>query len=785
MRASFLCTVGCAAFLAPVNMVLAEEQDARVIEEIIVTATYRETNLMDTPQAISAVTDSFVEDLGAQSMEDIYTVVPGLSMQGSFDGDNRYTVRGVTSQTGQSTPAVTGAIVGVYLDGTPVTAALGPDNQVSGTLFDIERVEVLKGPQGTLFGEGSQGGTIRYLYKQPDPTKFDFAVNSSLATMEESDDMSNRLDAMVNIPFGDGFALRVTGWRSETAGYIDNVNPAKEDFNTGEKVGGRAALRYDGDSFTITGSIYYSEQETEGSVATARPYVSVGGRIPGLSPGSRDELDIYSLVVEVDFPWASFQSMTSYTDRKITRVNEAAQDIVWLTDFIWAGSTLAADHPGCAVGQSDFIVSIFGFAVCPGWPGLFNLGGQIVTPDGNNIQAFVGLGDSYSERWVQEFLLVSPADQRLRWTAGAFWKDSEDHTQNQQKAGYFPGREFFGSLFDPLLVDPVNTHTDFLEEYAVFGEVSYDLTDNWELTVGVRVSELDQRFTTTDSGTDDTPVSPKLVLSWRPLDELLVYASYTSGFRPGNVNNNLDLLIRQFDSLIEGAPPGTDVDALRADQAEARSLLFFDGDDLDSYELGMKVTLWDGRMQLLTSAYYLDWNDMIVQEQSAIGNAVTLNSYNINSGGAEIYGVELEATVSLTDRLTIRVAGDINDTEVTQAPSGSGPSRKGNELIYAPNHSASVALDYSLPLANGWSLDFHLNRAWVAEQFTDTLNTLIIPSYEKSNGRITLRSADQKWRVALYGTNLENEEILRGQLLDTIFYWHSPRQVGLEVGYQL
>ena len=176
---------------------------------------------------------------------------------------------------------------------------------------------------------------------------------------------------------------------------------------------------------------------------------------------------------------------------------------------------------------------------------------------------------------------------------------------------------------------------------------------------------------------------------------------------------------------------------------------------------------------------------MIVQEQSAIGNAATLNSYNINSGGAEIYGVELEATVSLTDRLTIRVAGDINDTEVTQAPSGSGPSRKGNELIYAPNHSASVALDYSLPLANGWSLDFHLNRAWVAEQFTDTLNTLIIPSYEKSNGRITLRSADQKWRVALYGTNLENEEILRGQLLDTIFYWHSTHQVGLEVGYQL
>ena len=120
---------------------------------------------MDTAQSISAITDDFVQDVGAQSMADVFMMVPGLNMTGSRDGDNRYSVRGLTSQTGSTGYYLVGASVGVYLDGTPVTAALGPDNQVGGNLFDLERVEVLKGPQGTLFGEGSQGGTIRYLYK--------------------------------------------------------------------------------------------------------------------------------------------------------------------------------------------------------------------------------------------------------------------------------------------------------------------------------------------------------------------------------------------------------------------------------------------------------------------------------------------------------------------------------------------------------------------------------------------------------------------------------------------
>ena len=158
---------------------------------------------------------------------------------------------------------------------------------------------MLKGPQGTLFGEGSQGGTIRYLYKQPDPTKFDAAVNKRYSTIEESDDTSYRLDAMVNVPFGDGWALRLVGWKSERAGFIDNRVPSEPDYNEGDTNGGRAVVRYEGDRLAMTGSIYSNHQGTTGGVATVEAYEAWSPRIEGLFPESNDEIDIFS------FTWST------------------------------------------------------------------------------------------------------------------------------------------------------------------------------------------------------------------------------------------------------------------------------------------------------------------------------------------------------------------------------------------------------------------------------------------------------------------------------------------------
>ena len=236
----------CALSLFASNSAFAEseEKEEGIIEEVVVTATYRETDLMDTPVSISAVTDKMVRDTGAQDMEGLFTLIPGLNMSSSGgEGKHRYTVRGVTAQSGYVGSSPTLGTVGIYIDDVPVTSNLGPQSQMNGTLFDIERVEVLKGPQGTLFGEGSQGGTVRFLYKQPDPGGFDAAVTLSTAAMEDSDDNSSRIDGMVNLPLGDSAALRLTAWRSETAGFIDNQTPVEPDYNTAESEGARAAVR--------------------------------------------------------------------------------------------------------------------------------------------------------------------------------------------------------------------------------------------------------------------------------------------------------------------------------------------------------------------------------------------------------------------------------------------------------------------------------------------------------------------------------------------------------------
>ena len=135
------------------------------VDEIIVTATYRETSLMDTAVSMTVISDDVAENMGAQSMEGLHTAVPGLTMTGSANGTNRYSIRGISSQSGENVYQLTGASVGVYLDNVPVTSAMGPNRQSNGVLFDIDRVEILKGPQGTLFGEGSQGGTINQIFQ--------------------------------------------------------------------------------------------------------------------------------------------------------------------------------------------------------------------------------------------------------------------------------------------------------------------------------------------------------------------------------------------------------------------------------------------------------------------------------------------------------------------------------------------------------------------------------------------------------------------------------------------
>ena len=742
---------------------LIEESAGESIDEVIVTATYRETSLMDTAVSMSVISDDLAENMGAQSMEGLHTAVPGLTMTGSANGTNRYSIRGISSQSGENVYQLTGASVGVYLDNVPVTSAMGPNRQSNGVLFDIDRVEVLKGPQGTLFGEGSQGGTIRFIYNQPDISGFDYAFNTSIASMDEADNIAGRVDFMVNAPLSDNAAVRLTGWSSETPGFIDNLNPVEEDINSAESNGLRATLLYEIDeTLSMTATYHHSTQEADGAESTTEAFISNAVRFPGVIPMSEDATDIFSLVIEKDFGWAEFTSISSYTDRELSEIQEGPASTLAVFDFYYNGSNApgTANHPFCAAGAA--------FGLCPGFPGLFNLtlGAGTTVGDGYNLLAANSYNNYISERKTQEFRLVSTDDSRLKWTVGAFWKDSEEDIKSQQKAYYNPSREaVVRPLMDPLWVVPANTHVDTLEETAFFGELSYEILDNLEATVGFRTSDLEQSFTTSTTGTDDSPTSEKFVLSWTVSDDLLVYGSYATGFRIGNFDNGLLNSIQQYEGFA-GTGPVTDA---------LRQSLLFEGDELENTELGLKTTLMDGKVMLQASIYQMDWNDMI----QLVANPLNPGQfYNDNSGGAEIEGAELDITAYLTDRLMMRIAADYNDSEVLTADGSST-----TELVYAPDESLYVSLDYSFPTSNAWSVDYHIDFSEVAEQYGDVANTVVIPKYNLLNGRVTMRSPDEKWRVALFSTNMSGKEIQRGK--DTLgnLYWFNPKQIGIELGY--
>ncbi len=187
--------------------------DRGSIEEVVVTATHRETNLMDTAQSISAVSSEMIDALGATDMQGLFRNVTGLNMsEGASAGGNRYAIRGVSSVTGTASYMQSYAAVSVYLDDVPMTSAQGPAFQFGGNMFDMERVEVLKGPQGTLYGEGSVGGTIRFIQKKPQLGETSWKFKAGMSSMAESDDNGHRLEGVVNLPVSDDIAGRAMAY---------------------------------------------------------------------------------------------------------------------------------------------------------------------------------------------------------------------------------------------------------------------------------------------------------------------------------------------------------------------------------------------------------------------------------------------------------------------------------------------------------------------------------------------------------------------------------------------
>ena len=793
---------------------LAEEDDrdesSRVVEEIVVSATYRDTRLMDTPLTISAVTDHDIVNKGIEDIQTLYQSIPGLAYRSNSQTYNTLSVRGITPPA-----AGGGATVGVYFDSMPITDAnSGGLAQTLGPLFDLERVEVLKGPQGTLYGEGAMGGSIRYITKKPDPSGFDYSFQANVEAIGESDGLSYRADAMVNIPLGDRLAARAVVYRRDRTGILDQVAPRnQEDSDTFLEDGMRLRVAwYPTDTIEISGMVNvvdgeyggpglafhcFSEStpsdpngqvhvyDLPGTVCEGQfdqfnrrdPYVTHLGHWDHQS-GGYDDQAMYNFTIDWELPFANLTASTSYFDRS--------------TDYSEETS------PRYSIGLINVVDAVFGPDLMSG------LGGD-------------GAFYRGSERFVQELRLVSNTDSRWQWTVGAYYKDDESQGGEHERC-HNGGPPAYDGLdthcylqynFYPEVpiatqqavigflnaIVPGNTsYQDFGEE-AVFGEVSYTINDQWEVLVGARYAEVsfdlilgppgvDTRSNpVNDLGITTTISSPKVTLTWRPMTDFMMYLTYSQGYRPGIVNTSVAGKVAELDA-IRGMNP-------RAQEYYDRfvGLQTVDGDEAINIELGLKATLADGRFSFTTSLYQIDWKDTIVAFNEEIPDIPDVSplgfSYNRNEGSAESQGIEYEIRMVPMENLSINFGGDWNWTaEIHAAAAGrylGVDIQPGNRLANAPEFSQYLAVAYDFPLGN-FNATARVDAYWVGESWNTANNERPAPAYQTGDLKLLLGRSD--WQIGLYVRNFTDERVVY-ELNQVGYRYGRPRTFGVQLNYSL
>ncbi|MBB6426124.1 TonB-dependent receptor [Sphingopyxis sp. JAI128] len=702
-RASMLASL---SLLALTIAVPAAAQDATTEDEgniIIVTATKRDANLQDIPFSINAQTAEDIQKSGAVTLEDLSRNVAGLSVQNLGPGQSQVSVRGVSAgQVVRDQPGVKEQ-VGVYLDESVISLSLfTPDID----LYDLNRVETLRGPQGTLFGSGSVGGTIRYITNQPKMGVIEGSVEANL-NLVDGDDLGGHLKGAINIPMGDNAALRAVGYYTRYGGFINAIGPAgKEDINSGERYGGRLALTFEPtDTFSITPRIVYQKVKADGfnrqdvynlyanEFTTTRPQVTFDEREQYLllREGFDDETLIADLNINVGLGGAKLTSVTSYINR----------DILVSRDASALSGSVSVD---------------LGF------------------PDAGVLLPSNLVDTTDLETWTQEVRLASDNDSPFQWVVGGFYsKVDRVYTQTLPTPGYdaFTNQYFVNACNAdpddcgpggvPLTAadiangfgpdSPYNAFLPYdIKQFAIFGEVSYDISDALTATAGGRYYDFKETrsfvsgglFANGDNRTDSTKSSgftPRLLLSYDVSDDVTINAQASKGFRLGGVNDPLNL-------------------PLCSDEDEALFGGFQDYDDetLWNYELGVKS---QGRGFTFNAAGF--YND-IKNLQVTLDAGTCSSRVVFNVPKAHSMGVEFELGLQPADGLDLSLSGSLIEAEFDSTLPGvlaaTTGIREGNRLPSVPKFQLSAAGSYEWPIGDAASMYVSASFQHVGTRYT-------------------------------------------------------------------
>ena len=752
------------------------------VEEILVTATKRTQSIQDVPFSINAMTEEDIRETGSTNLEELARNVAGLNIQNLGPGQSQVALRGVSAgQIVRDQPGVKEQ-VGVYLDESVISLLLfTPDLD----LFDLNRVETLRGPQGTLFGSGSVGGTIRYITNQPDPEAFEGVVEVGADTVTDGG-TGSQIKGMVNLPLGDTAALRVVAYNTNYGGYIDALGidgAVWEDINSGNRTGGRAALRWEvGDTLTITPRVVFQEIDMDGfnrqevyslyanPYTTTWPAIQMGERQQYLRLRERfkDETMIADVTVESGFDKVDMTFIASYTDRDIL----VSRDASALT------GSVSSD-----VGMPDV---------------------DILIP--SNL-----LDTTTVEQTTMELRFASNTDGRLQWVAGVFWSDTDrTYAQRLPTPGYARVSDLiFGDGFYDATINgygpdsPYNADLPYsLEQTALFGELTFDITDRLHLTAGGRwydyeeVRTIDQGgwfssgFTNVKDETSSDGFIPRFILAYDLSDNTSINAQVSQGFRLGGVNDPLN------SSLCEGD-----------DEKIFGGFQSYDDETMWNYELGLKMRS-DSGISFNAAVFHNEIDDLQVTLDA--GSCSSRISFNVPS--AHTTGVEFELAAEVLNGLDLSLAGSLLEAEFDSTvidANGNvlGGVQKGNRLasVAETQFAATAAYHFPMGSAEGYvtgSLQYIGDRiTQPSDQMPGAGNfghgftfggatgsevtslDLVLDAYTTLNLRTGY--VRDSWEVVLYVNNVtdENADLAfnreRGGRARLAFFTNPPRTTGL------
>lgn len=687
-----------------VTPAVAADEDERAfkgLEEIVITASKREQTLQEAGMAVTAIGAQDLERMGATGFADFAVRVPNLGFGNESDG-----------RFNANSPAIRGVFgintTGFYIDDTPVPMSIQP------RVIDVARIEVLRGPQGSLYGARSMGGTIRLITKQPDFDGISGSAHATLSTVKEGD-INWSMDASVNIPLvEDKLAVRMTGYFGQNSGVFDRVyastydgfiindlgegtssdpgvtglpplvgilgmddwvptafdNPApafdKRENVDDESYGGFqiVALAQVSENVTFTPKFMYQKIDADGlPFADNEAGNFTRERFFDSDEPGTDRWWLASGTLKWDMDSGTIVSSTSYFDRFLNEAEEEHTFLTWLMN----------NHPVLRPLSLGPVIPI-----------------ESVLTESEAFTSF-----SHETRYTSDF------EGDFQITAGVFYQRTKNHLQYPPALAIGLNQAAGGGAFGLVPGDLIFKSENFFntKEYAVFGEVTYDISERISITAGGRWYKTEtDAFIESDGFANDGPsrvpgdlsldsveqdesgFNPKVLVQANISEEVDVYATASKGFRIGGANGNLPATLC-----------GDELTALGVTPAD---VVTYDSDSLWSYEAGMKSNLADNRVSLNVAAYFIKWSD--VSQQNRLGCGF---QYIANAGKAEIKGFEVELMAAPIDGLTLTFALGYADAKITD-PEGVAGVNAGDKIQGVPNWTVAASGEYIFPLTS-------------------------------------------------------------------------------------